>query len=278
MSLDKTEADDGWTHVKPKSRRRLGKKSPKAVHTVKENQIHVVQTENTRSPEEIAAEYQRIRSDFEGTKAGEELHELMTKNGPEAVTQAVCLGIGTFDPPDGGWETKRRTFIQLIGFLLMVEALEKRDKTKVKCYFQDPVFGEADKTFLSSLGHEVVSSPEGFEKVDGNTLLSGVHLYRPIYAKALEKCLPAVFTGTDLDVWDTVTLGTMDDLAMAKTMEETYSKKKHPQDPMSTAFTNTTIYWRPQSTAPSSSTPEQATEESQTPTDIAETTTENEKS
>jgi hypothetical protein len=223
MSSDKTGADDGWTHVKPKSRRRPGKKSTKAVHTAQENQIQAVQTENTRSPEEIAAEYQRIRSEFEATKAGQELHELMTKNGPKDVTQGVCLGIGTFDPPDGGWETKRRTFVQLIGFLLMVEALgrklplpsmygtvqtnlryaEKRDKTKVKCYFQDPVFGEADKAFIVSLGHEVVSSPEGFEKVDGNTVLSGVHLYRPIYAKALEKCLPAVFIGTDLDVWDT---------------------------------------------------------------------------
>lgn len=80
---------------------------------------------------------------------------------------------------------------------------EKRDEIKVKCYFQDPVFGEADKAFIVSLGHEVVSSPQGFEKVDGNTVLSGVHLYRPIYAKALEKCLPAVFIGTDLDVWDT---------------------------------------------------------------------------
>ncbi|CAG9993660.1 unnamed protein product [Clonostachys byssicola] len=275
MSLEKAEADDGWTHVKSKSRRRPGKKSPKAVHTVQENQIHAVQTENTRSPEEIASEYQRIRSEFEVTKAGEELHELMTKNGPKDVSQAVCLGIGTFDPPDGGWETKRRTFIQLIGFLLMVEALEKRDKTKVKCYFQDPVFGEADKAFIVSLGHDVVSSPEGFEKVDGNTLLSGVHLYRPIYAKALEKCLPAVFIGTDLDVWDTVTLGTMDDLAMAKTMEETYSKKKHPQDPMSTAFTNTTIYWRPQLAVATLSTLEKEPTESQTPT---ETTSENDKS
>lgn len=34
-------------------------------------------------------------------------------------------------------------------------------------------------------------------------------------------------------------------MAKGKAMEETYEKKKHPQDSMSTAFTNTTIYWRP---------------------------------
>lgn len=72
-----------------------------------------------------------------------------------------------------------------------------------------------------------------------------------------------------------VTLGTMDDLAMAKTMEETYSKKKHPQDPMSTAFTNTTIYWRPQLSIAAPSTPEKEPKESQIPT---ETTSENDKS
>ena len=70
------------------------------------------------------------------------------------------------------------------------------------CFFQEPVFTASDAAFITSLGHHVVDSPAGCERVDGSTLLFGVHLYRPIYALALKNSLPAVFVGTGWDVWD----------------------------------------------------------------------------
>ena len=73
---------------------------------------------------------------------------------------------------------------------------------KVPCFFQDPIFTASDKAFIESLGHSVVDSPAGCERVDSSTLLYGVHLYRPIYALALKNGLPAVFVGTGWDVWD----------------------------------------------------------------------------
>jgi hypothetical protein len=79
---------------------------------------------------------------------------------------------------------------------------EAKNKTKIECLFQEPVFTPSDKEFIESLGHHVVESPRGFDKIDHSSLLFGVHLYRPIYAKALEHSLPAIFVGTDLDVWD----------------------------------------------------------------------------
>lgn len=74
--------------------------------------------------------------------------------------------------------------------------------TKIDMYFQEPIFTASDRGFIESLGHNVVESPRGFEIISSDTLLFGVHLYRPIYAKALEGDLPAIFVGTDLDVWD----------------------------------------------------------------------------
>lgn len=39
------------------------------------------------------------------------------------VKKAICLGIGSFDPEDGSWDSKRRTYHQCIAFLAMVEEL-----------------------------------------------------------------------------------------------------------------------------------------------------------
>ncbi|KAF4119946.1 SRR1 [Geosmithia morbida] len=206
------------------------------------------QTENIRSLEEIAAEYRHVRSQWEKEAACRELKRHVTNIDVFPVSRAVCLGIGTFDPPDGGWETKRRTFVQLMAFLTMVECLEKKNGSKIECTFQEPIFTASDKKFIESLGHKVVETPGGFEHINTCTALFGVHLYRPIYAKALEGDLPAIFVGTDLDVWDWVTFGkTENDIVCTsnvKIMENTYSKRKFPQDASTTAFTSTSFYWR----------------------------------
>ena len=221
------EADDGWIHVKSKQRRR-GTKSQRMKKTQSSSLDDISdapkpRTENLRSSEDISAEYRRIRARWEDEAPCRELKRQVSEGDMPPVSRAVCLGIGTFDPPDGGWETKRRTFIQLIAFLVLVESLgesnqihvswwtrtnmsgkhkEAIHKSKIECFFQEPVFTTSDKEFIESLGHHVVESPRGFQMIHTRTLLFGVHLYRPIYVKALENYLPAMFVGTDLDVWD----------------------------------------------------------------------------
>lgn len=200
---DSSQDSDGWTRVPAKGRRRGGRSRPSAAPVAIGHSPGLPRTENLRSASDIADEYRRIRAQWETTEASQILRRFVTDHGPASVSTAVCLGIGTFDPPDGGWDTKRRTYVQLIAFLLVVEAFEGKLGRKIECVFQEPVFTEPDKAFITSLGHQAVDSPQGFDMVKPGTLLFGVHLYRPIYAKALESCLPAVFIGTDLDVWDT---------------------------------------------------------------------------
>lgn len=79
---------------------------------------------------------------------------------------------------------------------------EKHAGEPIPCIFQEPVFTSADRDFIAGLGHSVVDSPEACDRVDPDTFLFGIHLYRPIYALALRKCLPALFVGTGWDVWD----------------------------------------------------------------------------
>lgn len=80
--------------------------------------------------------------------------------------------------------------------------IERVTEQKIDCFFQDPVFNTSDKAFLKNLGHTVVETPAGCEMIDQDTLFFGVHLYKPIYAMALEKHLPAIFVGTGWEVWD----------------------------------------------------------------------------
>lgn len=198
--------DGGWTRVPAKGRRggRAGRSRPLVATIGPESDAR--RTGDLKPATEIADEYRRVRTQWETTDACQTLRRLISGIATPpalAISKAVCLGIGTFDPPDGGWDTKRRTFVQLIAFLLMVESLEARLGTTIECTFQEPVFTEPDKAFIASLGHAVVESPQGFDMVTRDALLFGVHLYRPIYAEALSRSLPAIFIGTDLDVWDT---------------------------------------------------------------------------
>ncbi|OAQ76893.1 SRR1 domain-containing protein [Purpureocillium lilacinum] len=225
-----------------------------------------------------AAGHKRRRKSSSSSSRGDDNEEDEAEPAPP-VTKAVCLGIGTFDPPDGGWEPKRRTFLQLIAFLILVEELERLTRTTIPCLFQEPIFSASDAAFLTaSLGHSVVEHPRGCHAVDRRALLYGVHLYRPIYALALAggggagggretrayEDLPAVFVGTGWDVWDAVALGQPggggggdgedgqdgdnDDgfMRRLRVMEDTYERADFPQDDPAhgTAFSSTSVYWR----------------------------------
>ena len=72
--------------------------------------------------------------------------------------------------------------------------------TRIPVIFQEPLFTTTDKTFLAPHG-TVVDVPAANIRIGPNTLLFGIHLYRPIYAAALTT-LPAIYIGTGWDVWD----------------------------------------------------------------------------
>lgn len=73
---------------------------------------------------------------------------------------------------------------------------------KIECFYQEPRFAQPDKDFILSLDGKVVESPASYELIGADTLVFGVHLYRDIWAAALEKSLPGLFVGTGWDVWD----------------------------------------------------------------------------
>lgn len=230
-------ADEGWTHVRRKPRR--GAQPAKAQTELPET-FAPRTTGSFRSLADMAAEHRRVRDQWRASGAHERLEKMVEEHAAGLEVDAVvCLGIGTFDPEDGGWEAKRAAYVQLCAletlafklrrspsllnyfppfffpffsffflFLLVVIIDSEltwyaEKKERIHCTFQEPIFTHTDKSFLASLGHAVIDSPGGYNLVSPKTLLFGVHLYRPIYAEALKGALPAVFVGTGWDVWDT---------------------------------------------------------------------------
>ncbi|CAN8099895.1 unnamed protein product [Discula destructiva] len=164
-----------------------------------------------------------------------------------AITRAICLGLGAFDPADGSWVARRRSHVQLAAFLAMVEALEEATGGgKIECLYQEPRFTQPDKEFIASLGGKVVESPASYALVDDRTMVYGVHLYRDIWAAALERSLPGVFIGTGWDVWEDTGAGASGDFDCIREMDAspTFDKIPFPQDDDPGSFSSTCIYWR----------------------------------
>lgn len=151
------------------------------------------------------------------------------------------------------------------------EKTDRRDYTetdggsKIDCIFQEPLFTDADVSFLQGRGYAVLKDG-ACEQVDRDTLLFGIHLYKPLYAQAIANELPAVFVGTDWNTWDLYVrlrlslslrvsaqrrlltierrrlLTPVDEIEGTRVMEMTYKKWLFPQD--GTAFSSTCLYWR----------------------------------
>jgi hypothetical protein len=194
--------DSGWVKVKSKSRQRQRPPPIPPNHHLAASLRN--DPSHSRSVSEIDAEYHKLRTQWRDSTGSASLGSISQSIGSSnpGVTRAICLGIGSFDPPDGAWEAKKTTFIQFIAFQAMVEELEKCSKSTIPCFFQEPLFTDSDKQFIQSLGHTVVESPEGSNMIQSDSMLFGIHLYRPLYAQALERSLPAIFVGTGWPVWD----------------------------------------------------------------------------
>ncbi|OHE99299.1 hypothetical protein CORC01_05340 [Colletotrichum orchidophilum] len=250
QSQSEKPKQDEWIHVKSKSRFR--RNAPKPAVKGPRGTSKPAETRNHQSVADITAEYDTFKARWRETPCCASLKKLVRENhdGHRRVRKAVCLGVGTFDPEDGGWDAKRRSYIQLDAFIAIVEVLSELYKESIPCSFQEPRFSPNDTGFLTGLGHEVVESPAAFEAVDEETLVFAVHMYRPIYEATLEKALPAMFVGTGWDVWDEFATMKDGDFKCMSDMHASHTHFPFPQDGTHTTFSSTCVYWRPKSEAP----------------------------
>ncbi|KAK9772152.1 putative SRR1-like domain-containing protein [Seiridium cardinale] len=196
------DGEEAWTFVTNKRNRQSGKRAPTLAPTTAPAAPQTRTTPNL-SVEEIRSDHRKFVQQWVDSKCCNKLKDItQAKSCHPSPTKAVCLGLGSFDPEDGSWQIRRRSHVQLAAFMTFVECVEQLCGRKVRRIFQEPCFTVGDKEFLTSLGHEIVDSPKGFEEISEDSIVFGIHLYRNIYSVAIEKALPAIFIGTGYDVWE----------------------------------------------------------------------------
>lgn len=239
MASDQPE--EPWIYVTGKRHRHSGTKSAVIKHVSRDSR-----TSAHLSAAEIKSDHQRIKQQWTESSCCENLKQLMlSKSSGTDPSNAICLGLGSFDPPDGSWQVKRRTHVQLAAFTTIVECLKKRSNQDIRCVFQEPCFTPHDKEFLASLGYEVVDSPAGFEMVADDSLVYGIHLYRAVYSMAIENHIPAIFIGTGYDAWESCADINATKWVRMKEMDQISEKATFKDDDdFYPAFTSTTIHWR----------------------------------
>lgn len=113
------DTDTGWTHVRHKTRRAHRHNPPaqgrSASSTSSPAETFTPRTANLRPASALEADYKKFQAQWLDSPCRASLVKLIRQHATQcaAVTKVVCLGIGTFDPADGGWESKRSAYMQL---------------------------------------------------------------------------------------------------------------------------------------------------------------------
>ncbi|KAI1827644.1 hypothetical protein F4861DRAFT_492059 [Xylaria intraflava] len=237
------ETEDGWMKVHRRKGRRLGKPTPAPAGS----DSVATPSAPSLSLEQVKQDHDQLTTHWKSSSSCSRLRGLLSSHATTTnsnITRAICFGLGTFDPPDGTWEQRRKAHIQLAAFLAIVDHLQSQARHQIQCFFQDPIFNTVDRAFIASLGHEVVESPVGFELVEPETLVFGIHLYRDVYSQVIATHIPAIFIGTPYEVWEDAYGDENLDWARMKELNRLCVKVKFPENQADTTFSSTMIHWR----------------------------------
>ena len=115
-----------WTYVKPKRSARQSRRSKALQEHVARNAGRP-RTTDLRSVDQLDKEFRRVQAEFEELAYAKKLRGLVAEHAGhfKRISQAINLGIGSFDADDLSWNSRRQTFTQLAVFLVMIEELGK---------------------------------------------------------------------------------------------------------------------------------------------------------
>lgn len=166
MTKNARTDESGWTHITKGP-------PPKRSHATRPSSLVVPPTQIARGQQK----YDRLWRESECRRS---LQGLLEQR-PSRVGQCVCLGLGSLSDGREASKHQMATLDWLLGFF---------DLSVV--YMQDPIFSQSDEAYFRSRRFTVVSSPQGFDLVDHQTLLFAPHLERNVYALALASQVPAL--------------------------------------------------------------------------------------
>ncbi|KAL2260667.1 hypothetical protein VTK26DRAFT_5252 [Humicola hyalothermophila] len=238
-----------WSHVQRKGRRLRNAPMPTNVAAdslhdgLRPNPNPELSVEDLRRYHETLISKNEVISNW-WVQLREALESALSKPNPPAITKAVCLGPGPFEPNDGSPSARQTAHMQTAAFRFIVDHLKSQSNQEISCLIQEPRFTEIDKEFCSTLGLKVVESPEAFAHVDENTLLFGIHMELHVYNQAMPR-LPGIYIGTSLDEWEKAVRPDAvggESLSRFSIMDATYDTYNFPE--LGFLFWGTIMYWR----------------------------------
>lgn len=117
-----------------------------------------------------------LRFSLEAWEASEPCKQLrstlVSKNIPFEVTKVVGLACGTIAPGDKDPLAHRSSFQHAL-ILTMQDILDKQAKKpgQIKCFAQDPIYTDIDKSVLEGSGITILDDPGAFLEVDDSTVV-----------------------------------------------------------------------------------------------------------
>jgi hypothetical protein len=186
--------EEGWTHVVDAPSRKTksaGLKTAQFLHggDFERDGVSYV----NRTSEEVKADFEYWKKQWEQSTACEELKELLADGEKRSkVENVVFLGMGSLQ--SSRREGRRASATQLAALQTVVSIFGE-----VPITLQDPQFIDLDKEFLASLGYKVVDDPDAFKHITEATLVYAIHCYADVYKAVSEGPRPAVLIGTDVE-------------------------------------------------------------------------------
>lgn len=190
--------DEGWTHVVDAKKTTKTLEVKELGHKPWDGDVISGETAIvTMDYREMQAEHARFKQQWENSEACASLKAIMAeKKDSIKISSVVCLGLGSLQ--DWKLQMRRASHTQVAALQTMLECLGCESAKKTA---QEPNATELDRKFLEGIGFESVDDPEAYAKIDGESLVYGVHLYPEQYRGVGKASRPAVLVANDLMAW-----------------------------------------------------------------------------
>ncbi|KUI72203.1 hypothetical protein VM1G_07648 [Cytospora mali] len=115
---------------------------------------------------------------------------------PGPITKIIAFANSTFSKND---ESRRHTsIVQHALMLTLKNCIEARGSVGIKCFAQDPIYTEVDKSVLQEVGITILDNPRGFLEMDEQSVVLSFGPNIPVRQIVSDIARPAVL------VWNTV--------------------------------------------------------------------------
>ncbi|KAK0648014.1 hypothetical protein B0T16DRAFT_455520 [Cercophora newfieldiana] len=153
---------------------------------------------NPLTSELMMHEFDRLRAEWEASQPCTELRRLIQDARVPRVDKIIAFAFASMNRTRTG-ELYRRSALQHCLILTLRDLLTTStlNSNEVRCFAQDPDYGDTDKTTLTSHGVCVLEDPRGFLEVDDNSAILSANPDVPIRDIVTDLARPAMMIWND---------------------------------------------------------------------------------